>query len=131
MSKIKRLPDAELEIMNALWDADAPLTAAELETALPGPPRARTTLLTLLARLEEKGCVTREKQGRGYLYTAALTRAAYLSAESRSLWGRLFGGSPRNFVAALALDHEDVGHVAGLKRGLDGAGVVGAAADGL
>ena len=53
MSKIKRLPDAELEIMNALWDADAPLTAAELETALPGPPRARTTLLTLLARLEE------------------------------------------------------------------------------
>ena len=78
MSKIKRLPDAELEIMNALWDADAPLTAAELETALPGPPRARTTLLTLLARLEEKGCVTREKQGRGYLYTAVLTRAAYL-----------------------------------------------------
>ena len=54
MSKIKRLPDAELEIMNALWDADAPLTAAELETALPGPPRARTTLLTLLARLEER-----------------------------------------------------------------------------
>ena len=96
MLKIKRLPDAELEIMNALWDADAPLTAAELETALPGPPRARTT------RLEEKGCVTREKQGRGYLYTAALTRAAYLPAESRSLWGRLFGGSPRNFVAALA-----------------------------
>ena len=93
MSKIKRLPDAELEIMNALWDADA---------ALPGPPRARTTLLTLLARLEEKGCVTREKQGRGYLYTAALTRAAYLPAESCSLWGRLFGGSPRNFVAALA-----------------------------
>ena len=91
MSKIKRLPDAELEIMNALWDADAPLTTAELETALPGPPRARTTLLTLLARLEEKGCVTREKQGRGYL-----------PAESRSLWGRLFGGSPRNFVAALA-----------------------------
>ena len=59
-------------------------------------------LLTLLARLEEKGCVTREKQGRGYLYTAVLTRATYLPAESRSLWGRLFGGSPRNFVAALA-----------------------------
>ena len=34
MSKIKRLPDAELEIMNALWDADAPLTAAELELSL-------------------------------------------------------------------------------------------------
>ena len=85
MPKIKRLPDAELEIMNALWDADAPLTAAELETALPGPPRARTTLLTLLARLEEKGCVNREKQGRGYLYTATLTRSEYLPAESKSV----------------------------------------------
>lgn len=102
MQKIKRLPDAELEIMNALWDAAAPLTAAELETALPGAPRARTTLLTLLARLEEKGCVTREKQGRGYLYAAALTRADYLPAESQSAWHRLFGSSPRNFVAALA-----------------------------
>ena len=102
MPKIKRLPDAELEIMNALWNAAAPLTAAELETALPGPPRARTTLLTLLARLEEKGCVNREKQGRGYLYTAILTRSEYLPAESKSAWHRLFGGSPRSFVAALA-----------------------------
>lgn len=102
MPKIKRLPDAELEIMNALWDAAAPLTAADIEAALPGPPRARTTLLTLLARLEEKGCVARQKQGRGYLYTAALTRADYLPVESKTLLGRLFGGSPRNFVAALA-----------------------------
>lgn len=102
MSKIKRLPDAELEIMNALWDADAPLTAAELETALPGPPRARTTLLTLLARLEEKGCVTREKQGRGYLYTAVLTRAAYLPALKAAVCGAAFRRMPRNFVAALA-----------------------------
>ena len=88
--------------MNALWDAAVPLTAAELETALPGPPRARTTLLTLLARLEEKGCVNREKQGRGYLYTATLIRSEYLPAESKSAWHRLFGGSPRSFVAALA-----------------------------
>ena len=102
MPKIKRLPDAELEIMNALWDAAVPLTAAALEAALPGPPRARTTLLTLLARLEEKGCVNREKQGRGYLYTAVLTRSEYLPAESKSVWHRLFGGSPRSFVAALA-----------------------------
>lgn len=102
MAKIKRLPDAELEIMNALWDASAPLTTAELEAALPGTPRARTTLLTLLARLEEKGCVAREKQGRGYRYTAALTRSDYLPTESKSVWHRLFGVSPRSFVAALA-----------------------------
>lgn len=63
MSKIKRLPDAELEIMNALWDADTPLTAAELEMALLGPPRARTTLLTLLARLEERAASPVKSRG--------------------------------------------------------------------
>ena len=45
MSKIKRLPDAELEIMNALWDAAVPLTAAELETAVdPAGPAGRKGL---------------------------------------------------------------------------------------
>ena len=116
MAKIKRLPDAELEIMNTLWDAPAPLTAAELEAALPGTPRARTTLLTLLARLEEKGCVAREKQGRGYRYLAVLAREEYLPAETKSLLGRLFGGSPRNFVAALAetdaLTEQDIDELA-------------------
>lgn len=63
MSKIKRLPDAELEIMNALWDADAPLTAAELETALPGPPRARTTLLTLLAGWRKRAASPAKSRG--------------------------------------------------------------------
>ena len=44
----------------------------------------------------------REGAGIALLDPVALTRAAYLPAESRSVWGRLFGGSPRNFVAALA-----------------------------
>ena len=30
----KRLPDAELEVMKALWQAPSPLTRAELEQAL-------------------------------------------------------------------------------------------------
>lgn len=102
MSKIKRLPDAELEIMNALWDADAPLTAAELETALPGPPRARTTLLTLLARLEEKGCVTREKQGEGLPLHRRPDPGRVSDRRKPQSVGPPFRRQPRNFVAALA-----------------------------
>lgn len=45
---------------------------------------------------------TVKSRGRGYLYTATLTRSEYLPAESKSVWQRLFGGSPRSFVAALA-----------------------------
>ena len=36
----------------------------------------------------------REGAGIALLDPVALTRAAYLPAESRSVWGRLFGGSP-------------------------------------
>lgn len=100
--QMKRLPDAELDVMKELWDADAPLTRPQLEERLADHGWASTTLLALLTRLEEKGCVTRQKQGRGYLYSAALARRDYLSIESRSALGRMFEGRAKNLVAALA-----------------------------
>ena len=98
----KRLPDAELEVMKALWQAGEPLTRPELEARLAQHHWASTTLLALLARLEAKGYVAREKQGRGYLYRAALSRRDYLPVESRSALARLFEGSAKNLVAAMA-----------------------------
>lgn len=98
----KRLPDAELEVMKALWDADQPLTRTQLEERLAGHNWASTTLLALLARLEAKGCVSRSRQGRGYLYHAALSRKDYLPVESRSALSRLFAGSAKNLIAAMA-----------------------------
>lgn len=98
----KRLPDAELEVMKALWDAGQPLTRTQLEKRLAGHNWASTTLLALLARLEAKGCVSRSRQGRGYLYSAALSRKEYLPVESRSALSRLFDGSAKNLIAAMA-----------------------------
>ena len=102
---IKRLPDAELEIMKELWAAGEPLTRPQLEQRLARKSWTSTTLLALLARLESKGFVSRQKQGKGYLYAAAVTRQEYLPVESRSALGRMFGGSARNLVAALAETH--------------------------
>jgi len=99
---MKRLPDAELEVMKAFWEANTPLTRPELEERLAAKAWASTTLLAMLARLEEKGFVVRQKQGRGYLYKAAVTRKEYLPVESRSALGRMFQGSARNLVAAMA-----------------------------
>lgn len=102
---IKRLPDAELEIMKELWAAGEPLTRPQLEQRLARKSWTSTTLLALLARLESKGFVSRQKQGKGYLYAAAVTRQEYLPVESRSALGRMFDGSARNLVAALAETH--------------------------
>lgn len=101
MNQLKRLPDAELDVMNALWSAGEPLTRPELEQRLTGKGWAATTLLALLTRLEEKGFVTRHKQGRGYRYEAAVPRQEYAKTEGRAALGRMFGGSARNLVAAL------------------------------
>jgi len=98
--KLRRLPDSELAVMQALWSADAPLTRPELDAALTHREWAATTVVALLARLEGKGFIAREKQGRGYLYRALVTQDAYLAAESRTLLGTLYGGRPRHFFSA-------------------------------
>ena len=62
---IRRLPDAELEVMQALWASDTPTSRAQLEEHLTQThPMATTTLLTLLSRLNEKGFVRVDKEGR-------------------------------------------------------------------
>ena len=74
--EIKRLPDAELEIMKELWAASGPLTRAQLEERLARRRWASTTLLALLGRLEAKGYVSREKPGPGGGCGAAVGREA-------------------------------------------------------
>ena len=62
---IRRLPDAELEVMQALWQCTPPAARADLEAILQKThPMAMTTLLTLLTRLSEKQFLSIEKQGR-------------------------------------------------------------------
>ena len=106
MAELKRLPDAELAVMQALWQAGRPLTRPELEAMLaPAHAWAPTTVLNLAARLEGKGFVTRRKAGRGNLIEPLVTREEYLAVESRSALERMFGGSARNRVAALHQCH--------------------------
>ena len=62
---VKRLPDAELAVMQALWACGAPAGRSDLEGILQSThPMAATTLLTLLSRLADKGFVRSEKLGR-------------------------------------------------------------------
>lgn len=99
---IRRLPDAELEVMQSLWACEAPAARADIEKILfERHPMALTTLLTLLTRLSEKGFVSIEKSGRRSLYTPLVSREAYLAAQSKSFFEKLCGGSVSTFAAAL------------------------------
>lgn len=99
---IRRLPDTELEVMQALWASDTPVPRAQLEERLAQThPMATTTLLTLLSRLSEKGFVRVDKEGRKSLYAPLVTQEDYLAAQSRSFIQKLCGGSLSTFASAL------------------------------
>lgn len=99
---MRRLPDAELEVMQALWRCEPPAPRQEIETHLAEThPMAQTTVLTLLSRLAERGMVTVTREGRRSLYTPAVSRADYLAAQSRTFFEKLCGGSVSAFAAAL------------------------------
>jgi len=66
-----RLGGLEAELMDLLWAAGEPLGVRELAGRLPGPPRAYTTLVTVLTRLVGKGLVVRAGDGRRYTYRPA------------------------------------------------------------
>ena len=107
-----RLPDAELEVIKALWALeDYPAHTGDIAQKLDKGWKA-PTLLKLLSRLEERGFVAGAKEGRANAYTPLVQEADYLSSESRSFLERLHGGSLSSLVVSLypdtKLTEEDV-----------------------
>ena len=120
---MKRLPDTELEVMKALWASGPDTPRAALEAALAPRRWASNTINTYLTRLADKGFVAVERAGRGNRYTALVSREDYLAYDSQAVLSRLYGSSPRNFVAALArggLKQEEVAQLWELLDQLEG-----------
>jgi predicted transcriptional regulator len=100
--KIRRLPDAEQEVMQAIWACEVPAARTDIEDILfKTHPMALTTLLTLLTRLSEKGFITIEKNGRRSYYTPCVTQEEYLASQSKNFFEKLCGGNLSIFANAL------------------------------
>lgn len=65
--KTKPLTKAELRIMQVLWEKRR-ATVADVVAALPKPPLAYTTVLTMLRILEQKGAVAHTAESRAHTY---------------------------------------------------------------
>lgn len=100
--EIRRLPDAELEVMQAIWACTPPVARVEIDAILKDKhPMALTTLLTVLTRLAEKRFIRIEKTGRSARYTPLISQKAYLAQQSRRFLRNLCGGNLSTFAAAL------------------------------
>lgn len=102
----KHLGDAELEIMQILWDAPKPITASAILPKLQGRRNwALSTLMSSLARLAEKGFVLCDRSTRTNYYSPLIPAQAYKAQESQSFLARLHGNSLPRLVANLYDSH--------------------------
>ena len=81
MTEPRRMrPFGELDaaIMELLWDAERPPLVRDVVNDLhPKRPLAYTTVMTVMDNLYRKGWLTRERDGRAWRYSVAVSRQAY------------------------------------------------------
>jgi predicted transcriptional regulator len=95
------LSDAQLEIMNVVWDAGA-CTVADVWQALAARRRvARNTVQTMLVRLEEKGWLTHREAGVAFIYSAAVPREQAQQRSVERMLDTVFRGSAEGLVLTL------------------------------
>jgi predicted transcriptional regulator len=86
-----RLHDLEAEVMDEMWRVDeAPVRAVmDALNARAAKERKYTTIMTVMARLDRKGLLTRRREGMSDVYRAALSREEYREARARDEVGAL------------------------------------------
>ena len=118
----ERITEAELAVMDVLWESPRRTAAEVCDEVCAGRGWSLATVKTLLSRLVQKGALAAEPDGRRFLYTPLIARAAYVGGESRRLVDRLFGGSAASLVAHLAeteaLSEDDLAEIAALLKEL-------------
>lgn len=105
MSKLTRLPDAELCVMQAIWQLDTPARTGEIRKKLEESRLWNLSALqTLLTRLVGKGFLSVEMDGRQRSYTPLVGQVEYLAFENRPYLTGHRGTLP-GLVAALYESH--------------------------
>ena len=107
--KSLNLTEAELRLMDVVWDKGA-VTVGEVAAALTGDPvLAYNTILTTLRILEQKGYLrhTKSREGRAFVYRAVVGRKQASRNALRHLVRGFFANSPELLVLNL-LDDGDL-----------------------
>lgn len=102
------LTEAELRLMDVIWDKGS-ATVAEVAEALPKEPGlAYNTVLTTLRILEEKGYLahTKSEEGRAFVYQPLVDRDEAGRTAVRYLVSRFFRNSPELLVLNLLQDED-------------------------
>ena len=107
MTVRQKMSEAELEVMGAVWRCGGTVTSAQVHEELSHTREWKlNTVITFLNRLEDKGLIRAEKQGRGRSarYIARVTEAEYRRLETQSFLSEGHHGSVASLMTALCGD---------------------------
>lgn len=96
------LTNSEWYVLDCLWER-SPQTVTELVPALKKKVGwAKSTTITTLRRMEDKGLVRAEVRGRAKHYSPAVERESAARQETRSFLDRVYQGSVGLMVSSMA-----------------------------
>jgi predicted transcriptional regulator len=98
---MKRLPEAEQEIMLIIWELEPPVTRMDIESRLKSKDVLPNTILKLLSRLDERGFIRTEKSGKINYYYPLVEKEDYLHDAGNSILKNMFGNSLTKFAATM------------------------------
>jgi predicted transcriptional regulator len=102
MQAMKKLPDAEFDIMKVVWANEPPITTNLIMKQL-GYEREwkAQTIISLMLRLVERGFLRTEKNGKERTYFPLVGKDDYLRFETGDFMERFHGNSFSSLVATL------------------------------
>ena len=105
MEMMKKLPDAEFDIMQLVWANKPPITTSDIMKMLGNEREWKIqTVVSLMLRLSEKGFLRSEKHGKERTYFPTISKEDYLKFETGSFLGRFHNNSFLNLVTTVYND---------------------------
>jgi len=98
VQKYISITESEWQVMKVVWN-EPPKTLQDILTCLKHTEWSTTTIQTYLARLVKKGALITERQGKGYLYSPAVSEGECQLAESKTFLSRVYDGSLSRMVS--------------------------------
>jgi len=99
---LKKLGEAELEIMQVIWNSEGAVTSNHILKKLQGLRKWQlSTLMTSLSRLCDKGFIVCDRSSGMNLYSAVIPENDYKAREGRHFLEKLYNSSIQNLVATL------------------------------
>lgn len=108
-NEIKKIPDAELEVMKIIWNNEIPISTSKIKEICDKESKNSwtiSTLQTLLNRLIERDFLNTEKRGKERIYSPKIMEAEYLEFETKMFLKKVHGNSFTSLINTLYKSRE-------------------------